>query len=188
MQSLLKEDRFEDNAHNRLLIKKMWAKEILEQWYSYYINYEDSHEFFDYEGNPWQPCFIEFDIVVKNPKKISSIFNSLPNLIAIENNSWVWIDNVGHKDMNYINTHNHIANDNGQSPSYRGNIMHNKFNKLSYLVLAEISFKKDKLIIGTNSTQRASIAQDFILTNCGDMVKNPVLIHKIKNDPNRSWN
>lgn len=33
----------EDNAHNRLLTKKMWAKEILETWYLYYANYTDDY-------------------------------------------------------------------------------------------------------------------------------------------------
>lgn len=54
----------EDNAHNLLLQKKMWTKEILEQWYLYYANYKNYHEIFDYEGNPWCPCQVVFDIIV----------------------------------------------------------------------------------------------------------------------------
>ncbi len=188
MQSLLKEkDRSEDNAHNRLMMKKMWAKEILEQWYSYYVNYNENHEFFDYQGNPWQPCSIVFDITV-NPKELSSLFDSLPNVIKNKNNLWVWIDSIGRKDMTYLSTQNHRASGNGKLPSYRGDVMYNEFNNLSYIVFAEIALKKDKLIIDTNSAEMANLAENFIIMNCSDMVKNPILIQNIKDDPNRTWN
>lgn len=78
--------------------KKMWAKEILEQWYSYHANYQDYHEFFDHEGNPWQPRSIGFDIIAP-VKRIAAIFDSLPNVIQDKVNSWSWIDSTGHNDL-----------------------------------------------------------------------------------------
>lgn len=46
------EMRINDTEHNRLLQKKMWAKEILEAWYLYKANYLDYHELYDHYGNP----------------------------------------------------------------------------------------------------------------------------------------
>jgi len=179
MQDIVpEEERFEDNEHNRLLQKKMWAKEILEQWYLYHANAEDYHEFFDYEGNAWQPCSLEFDIIAP-VKKIAAIFDSLPNFIQNKTNSWTWIDSMGHKDLiKYTKTLNSTLRDGTKSPIYRGIIMRNELNTLSYRILAEIKIQKDKLIIDVNSSQRANIARDFIITNCSNMIKTPVVDQK----------
>lgn len=187
MATILKgEEQFEDNEHNRLLKKKMWAKEILEQWYLYHANIEDYHEFFDNEGNPWQPCSLEFE-VIEHPKKISAIFHSLPNFIENKANSWVWIDSIGHKALNYTKNLKPTLHDSNKSPIYRGDIMRNELNKLSYLVLAELRLQKNKLIIYVNSLQRANIAQDFIIANCGNMLKNPVLTQKSHDSSNTTF-
>ena len=187
MATILKgEEQFEDNEHNRLLKKKMWAKEILEQWYLYHTNIEDYHEFFDNEGNPWQPCSLEFE-VIEHPKKISAIFHSLPNFIENKANSWAWIDSIGHKALNYTKNLKPTLHDSNKSPIYRGDIMRNELNKLSYLVLAELRLQKNKLIINVNSLQRANIAQDFIIANCGNMLKNPVLTQKSHDSSNTTF-
>ena len=188
MQAIVQEEeRFEDNPHNRLMLKKMWAKEILEQWYLYHVNSEDYHESFDYEGNAWKPCSLEFDIIVPI-KKISTLFDSLPNFIQNKTTSWTWIDSAGHNDLiNYTKTLNPTLRDGAKSPIYRGAIMRNELNKLSYRVLAEIRIQKYKLIIEINSTQRANIAQDFMIINCVNMIKNPVINQK-STDPDATWN
>ena len=186
MQNIVpKEERFEDNPHNRLLTKKMWAKEILEQWYLYHANSEDYHEFFDYEGNAWQPRSLEFDIIVP-VKNITAVFNSLPNFIQNKTNSWTWIGSTGHKDLiHYTKTLNPTLRDSTKSPIYRGAIMRNELNKLSYHILAEIKIQKKKLIINVNSSQRANIARDFIITNCSNMIKLPVIDQEI--NQNTMW-
>lgn len=137
------EERFEDTPHNRIMQKKMWAKEILEQWYLYQVNHEDYHEFFDYEGNPWKPSSLEFDITAPL-KKISAIFDSLPNFIQNKTNAWSWIDSTGHNDLiNYTKRLKPTLRDSSKSPLYRGAIMRNELNKLSYPVLAEIKNTKE---------------------------------------------
>lgn len=77
--------------------------------------------------------------------------------------------------------------DSNKSPIYRGDIMQNELNKLSYLVLAELRLQKNKLIINVNSLQRANIAQDFIIANCGNMLKNPVLTQKSHDSSNTTF-
>jgi hypothetical protein len=180
------EERFEDTPHNRIMQKKMWAKEILEQWYLYQVNYEDYHEFFDYEGNPWKPSSLEFDITAPL-KKISAIFDSLPNFIQNKTNAWSWIDITGYNDLiNYTKKLRPTLRDSSKSPVYRGAIMRNELNKLSYPVLAEIKIQKNKLVVDVNSAQRANIALDFIIENCGNMMKIPAANHKIH--PDTTWN
>ena len=180
------EERSEDTPHNRLMQKKMWSKEILEQWYLYQVNHEDYHEFFDYEGNPWKPSSLEFDITAPL-KKISAIFDSLPNFIQNKTDAWSWIDSTGHNDLiNYTKRLKPTLRDSSKSPVYRGAIMRNELNKLSYPVLAEIKIQKNKLVVDVNSAQRANIAVDFIIENCGNMMKIPAADHKIH--PDTTWN
>ena len=76
---------------------------------------------------------------------------------------------------------NPTLRDSDKSPIYRGAIMRNDLNELSYPVLAEIRIQKNKLIVDVNSLQRANSAQDFIITNCGDMIKTLVIDRKIIN-------
>ncbi len=179
MASMLNEEKFEDNDHNRLMQKKMWAKEILEQWYLYHCNYQDYHEFFDYEGNPLQPYCIEFDVITE-PRKISKILNSLPDLIEDAANSWVWVDSTAYDGLNYPDIKDKIPNlvDPNKLPLYCGAIIQSEGGKASYRIFGEIRLKKDKLIINVASLQRANISKDFFTTKLGSMVGNPLLIKK----------
>ena len=141
----------EDNAHNRLLTKKMWAKEILETWYLYYANYTDNQEMLDADGNPWHPCIIEFDLTVSNDK-LRQALRFMPKLKFDENckdgNTWLWFD----KKYEALN---------------------NKYDNLGYHIFAEVKLHEDKLLIDVNSKQRANIAQDEMLTELGGMLSNP---------------
>ena len=141
----------EDNDHNRLLIKKMWAKEILETWYLYYANYTDNHEMLDADGNPWHPCIIEFDLTVSNDK-LRQALRFMPKLKFDENckdgNTWLWFD----KKYEALN---------------------NKYDNQGYHIFAEVKLHENKLLIDVNSKQRANIAQDEMLTELGGMLSNP---------------
>ncbi|WP_375327146.1 hypothetical protein [Candidatus Tisiphia endosymbiont of Nemotelus uliginosus] len=118
---VLMQEKFEDNAHNRLIQKKIRTKEILEQWYLYYANYMDYHEIFDYEGNPWCPCQIIFDITT-DQKEIVKVLNGLPNFIpdAAKKscNTWIWIDNIGYNHLDFSDMKYKKPNltDNNKSP------------------------------------------------------------------------
>ena len=186
---LQEEERLEDNTHNRLMLKKMWAKEILEQWYLYHTNIMDYHELFDYEGNPMQPCSIEFDVTTE-PSKLAKILNTLPDFIADAPNSWTWIDNTGYDNFNFSDIKDKAPSliDPDKSPLYCGTVIVNERDKLSYRVFAEIKLKKNKLIINVASIQRANIAQDFIVTKCGNTVSNPIIIQKDNDYSNLTWN
>lgn len=136
---------------------------------------QDYHEFFDYDGNPWKPSSLEFDITAPL-KKISAIFDSLPNFIQNKTDAWSWIDSTGHNDLiNYTKRLKPTLRYSTKSPVYRGAIMRNELNKLSYPV-------KNKLVVDVNSAQRANIALDFIIENCSNMLKIPAVDQKIHPD------
>jgi len=174
----------EDTPHNRLLQKKMWAKEILEGWYLYNANYLDYHELFDYDGNPWQPCSLEFKLNAE-PKKLVSIFDDMDYWTEGDKpNTWDWLDENGFKDYSALAKGKELEpRDKAKTPLFAGSVMKNFTTDLCHKVLGEVTLKKDKLIIDVSSTQMANIAQDFIETHLGQMVDKPTITKKDVNDP-----
>lgn len=174
-------EAIEDNAHNRLLTKKMWGKEILETWYLYYANYTDNHEMLDYDGNPWHPCIIEFDLTVSD-NKVRKALRFMPKLKFDEEckngNTWLWLDKK-YEVFNAESIKDKLPPKNASNkklPLYQGGFIRNEYDNLGYHIFAEVKLHKDKLLIDVNSKQRANIAQDEILTALGNMISNPKII------------
>lgn len=187
LRSFLPEDmRIEDTPHNRLLQKKMWAKEILEGWYLYNANYLDYHELFDYNGNPWQPRSLEFKLKAES-KKIAKIFNVMNYWVeGNEPNTWDWLDEKGFKSYSTIAKGNEVEpKDKTKTPVFAGSVLQNFATGLCHKVLGEVTLKKDKLIIDVSSTQMANIAQDFIEMHLGQMVDKPTITDLLYNSISR---
>lgn len=152
MQLLGDSEISKDTKHNQLLVKKMWAKEILETWYLYY---SDNKELSDSDGNPWHPCVIEFDLTtsyVSMKKALMSISKFKFDEECEKGNTWLLLSDK----VSETNSSNNI-ND-GSS------------------IFAVIKLNKDKLIIDVNSKQRANIAQDIMETEFKDLLSNPKIL------------
>ncbi len=167
---------FEDNATNRLQAKKIWTKEIIERVYSYYVNYADYHEILDYDGNPWQPCIIEFDVIVsaaKIKKALSSIKEFKYDEQCSRGNTWLWLSKH-YKELNSKNLKKQLpplsCSDSNKSPKFHGAFITNECDGESYHVFAEIKLLKNKLLVEVDSKQRANIVQDQILTELAGLI------------------
>lgn len=170
----------EDTNYNRLQAKKMWAKQILEEIYLYYSNYTDYHIILDYDGNPWHPCIIEFDVLssaAKLKKALSSIKEFKYDEECKNGNTWLWLSKR-YKQLNSKNIKAKLpaVNENqDKSPLFNGAFIINNYDGESYHIFAEIKLVKNKLIVEVNSKQRANIAQDKILTELSGMVSNGLI-------------
>lgn len=175
MKLFAENSNIKDDEHNMLLIKKMWTKEIAECWYSYYSNIE----ILDFDGNPLNPCTVEFDLTA--PKnKIIQFLKSSNDFIRDGNHrsldTWLLIDKTYIKpDSNSIKKSLPDLDKAGKdtAPIYNGKFVTNGRNSLLYRVLGELILKKNKLLIEVDSFQRANIIQDEIETQLKGMVSNP---------------
>ena len=169
-----------DTEHNQLLTKKMWSKEILETWYLYYANYTDNQEILDYDGNPWHPCIVEFDLTVSD-NKIRKVFKSMPKFKLDEEckdkNTWLWLEQK-YEVFNEDSIKDKLpptTTNNKKNPLYQGGFITNQYDNQGYHIYAELELHKNKLRVTVNSKQRANIAQDEILTQLGEMISNPTI-------------
>ena len=174
-----------DNFNAELMQKKMWSKEILEQWYLYFRDYEKNHNKVDLSGNPLSLCNIEFDIIVNKAKLVKKLDSTPEFKIDMLDDgthidSWIWIEsNADGSDFSDIKNNDKLDPD---TQSY-GTIIQNPDTGETYRVFADIVIEESKLIIHLNSNQRANIAEDFMLTNFKGMIDNPVIIDKTFNNP-----
>ncbi len=170
-----------DNEHNRLLIKKMWVKEILECIYHYYGNYTSYHTILDYDGNPWHPCIIEFTILT-TPAKIKNVLCSIKEFkydltSNSRSNVWLWLNN-SYAKLNQKNIKERfpdIMKNCDKPPIFNGEFFTNEDNGKSSHIYAEIRLVKNQLLIEVNSKQRANIVQDKLLTELAGMIANPII-------------
>jgi hypothetical protein len=174
-------EAIENNSHNKLLTKKMWSKEILEIWYSYYTHNTDPREVLDYDGNPWHPCMITFDLKVSD-NKIRQALRFIPKFKFDEEcedgNTWLWLDKK-YENLNERSIKDSLPADSlsdTKFPSYQGEFIANNIDNQGYHIFAVVKLHKDKLLVDVNSKQRANIAQDAIATELGDMISNPKII------------
>lgn len=190
IKSLSGGEEIEDNDTNRLLIKKMWVKEILESIYLYYTNPQDYHDILDYDGNPWNPCIIEFDINT-SALKIKNVLSSVKEFTLDQgyknSNNWLWLGKR-YKSLDPAGFKEHIpdVNSHGKEPLFNGLFITNEYDGESYHIFAEIKLIKKKLLVHVHSYQRANIAQDKIQTILQDMVSNATIYpeHDIRSGHN----
>lgn len=169
----------ENNSHNKLLIKKMRAKDIVESVYLYYANYDEYHEMLDYDGNPWNPCIVEFDIT-KPSNEIIDALSSIAELKLDEEdksgNTWLWLGKY-YKDLRYSKLKSSLPKyDKNKSPLYRGDFITNESNEQAYQIFAIIKLRKNKLRIEVDSKQRANIIQDKVVNELREKVCNPKIV------------
>jgi hypothetical protein len=168
-------EELSDNARNKLLTKKMWAKEITEQWYQFYANGSQNRQILDHDGNPFKPCRVIFDT-------IDSKYNLKNILLSIENfaqdnedsDSILWLDKE-YKNLDYDTITKNIPENKNVDESFlhQGLFITSADDDVSYGIYAIIALKDNQLTINTNSFQRANIAQDFIEDHLQNKVKNP---------------
>lgn len=174
----------EDTDQNSLLQKKMWQKEIMEDVYYYYTNYEEYHDIFDMDGNPWAPCILEFKVntsVVRLRKELPLIKDIIPDFVSGNKDQWIWfdkeVDDENKKDL-FSNVSNITSK---RSPVLSGELITDNYDNRTYSIFATIRLTKNKLIVDINSRQRANIMQ-MQLTEClGDLVSDPIIYLADKN-------
>lgn len=164
-----------DTKRDKLLAKKMWAKEITEQWYQFYANYSQNRQILDHDGNPFKPCKVVFDIV-DSKQNLKNILLSIEHFAQDNENhdSILWLDKE-YKNLDYDTITQNISKNKSvdESALHQGLFITSADDEVSYGIYAIITLKNNKLIIDTNSFQRANIAQAFIEDHLQNKVKNP---------------
>jgi len=138
--------------------KKIWAKEISMAWMMDALEKPklDASRMTNSDGHQLQFCTIQFPIK-GSKKKLEKLLDNLPEIAPDGEFAWLWpVENKGDKARGktaYFETH-----------------VQNEGDKKTYKVFATMEIKGKKLIIQTNSYQRANIAEEYYKRNLGDLV------------------
>lgn len=161
-----------------LLVKKMWAKEIAENWLEDHMQHDEEPDFFNYDGDKLDFYTLQFPLTTSVGKIVENI-NNLPELIPYEvegvKYAWFWPRERDRKPARFKQ---------GQGASGYGNERFVDSQVVSpdgeaHRIFAEIKIKGKKLLVDVNSRQRANILEDYIQTHLSNYVENPIHIqHK----------
>ena len=166
-----------------LLIKKMWTKEILENWLMEKIREAQEPTFLNYDGDKLQFYTLEFPLK-GSLSDVAQKLNSLPELMLHDfedaSDAWIWplqTDLTDQKKTRQqkketdpdapkkIMVDSQLCNEQGETCRY----------------LAELKIKKKKLIIDVNSEERANFIENFVQTHLASFVERPTrLKHDLK--------
>lgn len=169
---------FSKSCNNpELMIKKMYAKQIAEEWLIMKAEQcankqQQEEEFVNYDGDRLNFCRVEFDI--HSPRKeiiakINSIKELAPESYGRAKCTWLWLDDRKNQDNRTV-----IENVQSKELLIDTKVQDPQDGKI-YRLYAELELTKDKLIIKVNSTQRANIVQDFIQNSLSTMVHRPII-------------
>ncbi len=159
-----------------LLIKKMWTKEILENWLTEKIKEAQEPTFLNYDGDKLQFYTLEFPLKVSLSDVVQKL-NSLPELIShdVEGtlDAWIWPlrDQKIHRQQKKktdldvpkeIMVDSQLCNEQGETCRF----------------FAELKIKKNKLIIDVNSEERANFIENFVQNHLASFVEKPIRLKR----------
>ena len=136
-----------------LMIKKMWAKEIIGQWFHATMEQSQPKTFYNTDGHKIE--FYTLQYAPKKPQKeIIKILNELGELHAYDTedckHAWIWVDqkndNLDH-GPNALTLVTHLTSADDDT---------------SYSIFAELKLRNKKLEIDVNSKERADILKNYI--------------------------
>lgn len=164
---------------NKLLIKKMWVKEIAEIVYDYHQNWEEYHELLDMDGNPWCPSVVEFKLnapITKVRTALSAIKELITDPSSEKKDCWIWCaEEYAELNQKTIRKHLPKMSKEIERPIFNDQFIQNEYDGRAYRVYATIKLTKDKLIIELSSKQRANIVQDKFSEELGNLVSAPFI-------------
>lgn len=151
-----------------LTIKKMWAKEIIGQWFHATIEQARPKTFHNTDGHKIEFYTLEYPIK-KQQREVIKILNGLGELHPVDiegcKHAWIWEwqknvkDSVG-DNPNVLTLETHLDMD----------------DNTSYSIFAELKLSNEKLEIDVNSKERANILQNYIQLYLGECVLDPIVI------------
>ena len=163
-----------------LMIKKMWVKEIAQNWFMEQMQQRQEPTLFNYDGDKLQFYTLEFPLK-RSVAEVIKILNKLPELIPhdIEDvpHAWIWPVQT---DKNNPRQHKQKPNQ-GKAKELFIDTQLSDENGMTYRLFAELKIKGKKLIIDVNSEQRANIVEDVIQTHLTSFIGEPTRIkHDLK--------
>ena len=159
---------FIKDSAQELMTKKMWAKEIIHQWFHANIKQSQPRILCNIDGHKLAFHTLEYDLK-KPQKEVIQILDSLGELGSYDvegyKHTWVWVNDK--KAKNPKGKNKQKDEDVLFTETYLNNIEDGK----SYSIFAEIKLHKKKLIVDINSKERADILDNYIKLYLPDHVK-----------------
>lgn len=168
-----------DTENPVLMIKKMWAKEIVQNWFMEEMTKREGPTFLNYDGDKLEFYTIEFPITASVKKVVNSL-NTLPELVPhdIEDTPHAWIWPIEERKDKERPTQNKTEKKKGREIAIDSQLS-DQDGSIRYL--AEITIREKTLIIDINSEKRADMVEDFFQTHLGSLIGNPVRMkHDLK--------
>lgn len=165
-----------------LMIKKMWVKEIAQNWFMDMMAKREGPIYLNFDGDPLEFYTIEFPLkgsVSDGVKKINTLPELAHHEIEETPHAWIWPleekktrdhpvqETTGEKHRKVIVLDSQLIDQEGSCCRYQ----------------ADIRLKGKTLFIDVNSEKRATRIQDFFQTHLGLLLGSPT---RIQHDLNRS--
>lgn len=164
-----------------LMIKKMWAKEIVQNWFMEEMAKKEGPTFLNYDGDRLEFYTIEFPLKVST-QEVTKKLNTFPELVPhdIEDTPHAWIWPLEEKKEKGRPLQKKIEKKKGKEIRIDSQLSDQDGSICRYL--AEIKIMKKTLIIDVNSEKRADRMEDFFQTQLRTLIGNPT---RIKHDLER---
>lgn len=159
-----------------LMIKKMWAKEIIGQWFHTTIEKFKPKTFYNTDGHKINPYTLEYTLK-KPQKEIIEILNNLGELHPFDiedcKHAWIW---VGKKN-------NKRGVDKGDNALIVETYLTNVDDARQYSIFAELRLYDKKLEVDINSKERANILRNYIEFYLANQVQDPIAMqHNLRSE------
>lgn len=165
-----------------LMIKKMWAKEIVQNWFMEEMRKREGPTFLNYDGDKLEFYTIEFPLKA-SPQEVASKLNALPELVHhdIEETLHAWIWPLEERKDKGQSIQNKTEKKRGREIIIDSQLSDQDGRICRYK--AEMKIKKKILVIDVNSEKRANRATDFFQAHLGSLIGSPA---RTKHDLNQS--
>ena len=151
------------------MIKKMWAKEIVQNWFMEEMRKREGPTFLNYDGDKLEFYTLEFPLKA-SAQEVAQKLNTLPELAPHEieetPHAWIWLpeerkgkdrplqNKTEKKKGREIRIDSQLSEQDGGLCRYK----------------AEIKIRKKILVIDVNSEKRANMATDFFQAHLGSLI------------------
>lgn len=171
-----------DTENPILMIKKMWAKEIVQNWFMEEMAKREGPTLLNYDGDKLEFYTIEFPLKA-TVQEVANKLNALPELVFhdIEDTPYAWIWPFEERKDKGHPAQNKTEKEKGREIRIDSQLSDQDGSLCRYL--AEIKIREKTLVLDVNSEKRADMVEDFFQTHLGPLIGNPV---RIKHDLKRS--
>lgn len=172
-----------DVDNPELLVRKMWAKEIICQWFEEVTKKDQDPILLNNEGDPLQYFTLSYPLIAPK-KEVINVLDELKELVCWETEenryAWIWSYKQPEKASSRNIPENALMMETRIQDDDTGEM---------HVIYAEIKLKGKKLVVEVNSSQRRNILNNYLSVYLKDKIGEPEIVEhdmtKLKKGKNR---